>query len=345
MLPIEALTAKLDSYPRLSLAEYPTPLEHLPSISKELDRPVYIKRDDQIGPGMGGSKTRKLEYLLAHAQKFHARKVVTFGGLQSNHARLTAAAARKLGMQAHLFYFAPRPALMEGNLVISQLLGARMHFIPLGSTGAGMSLEATCRLVRMLALARIGPHYFIPVGGHNWRGCLGYVRAAVEIDRQAREMGLDKAWFVAAAGTGGTLAGLMAGLALAGSPIRLQGIDVGKLWKSFPASIAHIAAELCSRLGSPMDFNPAQIPLIEKEYCGEAYAIPSRAGDDALRRVARSEGILLDPVYTAKAFAGLLDLVERKQLGQNEPVIFLHTGGNPALFARTEIFPQQRDYI
>ncbi len=343
MLPFEALTEKLDSYPRLPLAEYPTPLEPLTCLSKELGRPIYIKRDDQIGPGLGGSKTRKLEYLLAHAQKLNARKVVTFGGLQSNHARLTAAAACKLGMQAHLFYFDPRPALMKGNLAINQLLGARMHFVPLGSTGAGMTLEATCRLVRLLALARVGPHYFIPVGGHGWRGCLGYVRAALEVDRQARQLGLEKAWLVVAAGSGGTLAGLMAGLALVESSIKLQGIDVGKLWKTFPASIAHIAGELCSRLGAPLHFHPAQVPLIESEYCGEAYAVPTRAGEEALRRMAGSEGVLLDPVYTAKAFAGLLDLVERKQLGENEPVIFLHTGGNPALFAKAEEFHNSPD--
>jgi 1-aminocyclopropane-1-carboxylate deaminase/D-cysteine desulfhydrase-like pyridoxal-dependent ACC family enzyme len=270
---------------------------------------------------------------LAHAQKLKTRKVVTFGGLQSNHARLTAAAACKLGMQAHLFYFAPCPAIMEGNLAINQLLGAHLHFIPLGSTGAGMTLETTCRLVHLLSLARLGRHYFIPVGGHGWRGCLGYVRAALEVDRQAREMGLEKAWLVVAAGSGGTLAGLMAGLAMVESPLRLQGIDVGKLWKAFPVSIAHIASELCSRLGAPMPFHPAQVPLIESTYCGEAYAVPSQAGEAALRRLARSEGILLDPVYTAKAFAGLLDLVENKQLGDNKPVIFLHTGGNPALFS------------
>jgi D-cysteine desulfhydrase family pyridoxal phosphate-dependent enzyme len=336
--PFEMVTAKLESYPRLPLANYPTPLEPLPCLSKDLGRSIYIKRDDQIGPGMGGNKTRKLEYLLAHAQKLKARKIVTFGGLQSNHARLTAAAACKLGMQTHLFYFTPRPAVLEGNLAIIHLLGANLHFIPLRSTGAGMTLEATCRLVRMMALARVGSHYFIPVGGHSWRGCLGYVRAAIEIDRQARELGLENPWLVVAAGSGGTLAGLMAGLTLVESPLRLQGIDVGKLWKSFPDSIAHIASELCIRLGAPIHFHPAQVPLIEEIYCGDAYSIPSQAGNDALRRVARCEGILLDPVYTAKAFAGLLDLIEHKRLGNNEPVIFLHTGGNPALFASPELF-------
>jgi len=331
--PQELLT-ELEAFPRLPLAEYPTPLEFLPRLSKELGRAIYIKRDDGIGPGLGGNKTRKLEYLLAEAQQKRARKIVTFGGLQSNHARITAAAARQCGMEPHLVYFERRPPRMVGNLLLNELLGARMHFIPFGGGGdGGMTLETTIRLVRLVAWLTVGPHYFIPVGGHSWRGCLGYVRAAVEMDEQAHALGIENAYIVLAAGSGGTLAGLMAGLALLDSPLQLLGIDVGKLWKRFPASIAHLAGELCKRLGQPRAFTPAQIPMIEETYVGQAYAVPSVQCIAAIKRLARLEGILLDPVYTAKAFAGLLDLVECKQLGRDEPVIFLHTGGLPALFA------------
>jgi 1-aminocyclopropane-1-carboxylate deaminase/D-cysteine desulfhydrase-like pyridoxal-dependent ACC family enzyme len=285
--------------------------------------------------------------LLAEAQERRARQVVTFGGLQSNHARITAAAARQVGMEPHLFYFERRPSRMVGNLLLNQLLGAQMHFVPFGG-GGGMTLEATIRLVHWVAWAMVGPHYFIPVGGHTWRGCLGYVRAAVELDEQARALGIENAHVVLAAGSGGTLAGLMAGLALLGSPLQLLGIDVGKLWKGFPPSIARLANEICARLsqdrvqGGPQSaarvwsgesFRSDQVPLIEGTYVGQAYAVPSEQGNAALKRLARAEGILLDPVYTGKAFAGLLDLVERKQLGRDEPVIFLHTGGLPALFA------------
>ena len=323
---------ELEAFPRLPLAEYPTPLEFLPRLSKELGRAIYIKRDDGIGPGLGGNKTRKLEYLLAEAQQKRARKIVTFGGLQSNHARITAAAARQCGMEPHLFYFERRPPRMVGNLLLNELLGARMRFIPFGGGGdGGMTLETTIRLVRLVAWLTVGPHYFIPVGGHSWRGCLGYVRAAVEMDEQAHALGIENAYIVLAAGSGGTLAGLMAGLALLDSPLQLLGIDVGKLWKRFPASIAHLASELCKRLGQPRAFT--QVPMIEETYVGQAYAVPSEQCIAAIKRLARLEGILLDPVYTGKAFAGLLDLVECKQLGRDEPVIFLHTGGLPALFA------------
>jgi D-cysteine desulfhydrase family pyridoxal phosphate-dependent enzyme len=305
----------------------------LPRLSAELGRQVYIKRDDGIGPGMGGNKTRKLEYLLADALQQKARKVVTFGGLQSNHARITAAAARKVGLEAHLFYFERRPARLTGNLLLNQLLGAKMHFIPLGGGDGSISLETTIRLVGWLSRLMVGRSYFIPVGGHTWLGCLGYAQAAVEIDAQARELGIEKAWLLLAAGSGGTLAGLLAGLAAIGSPLRPLGIDVGKLWKGFPASIAHLASEICARLGQPRTFTPQETPLVEATYVGEKYGVPSQAGMAALYRLARLEGILLDPVYTAKAFAGMLDLAESGKLGRDEPLIFLHTGGLPALFA------------
>jgi len=331
----QQLSEKLDALPRVPLAEYPTPLEPLPRLSDNLGRPVWIKRDDQIGPGLGGNKTRKLEYLLADAQQRGERKIVTFGGLQSNHARLTVAAANRLGMQTHLFYFERCPTRLCGNLVLNRALGAKMHFIPLGG-GGGMTIEASIRLVRWLAWLRLGPHYFIPVGGHNVLGCLGYVRAALEIDQQARTMGLQDARLVLAAGSGGTLAGLMAGLALIDSPLRLMGIDVGKLWKGFPASIARLAEEICTFLGEPRNFSADQVPLVEERYVGQAYGQPSPEGLGALSCLASLEGILLDPVYTAKAFAGLLDLSRQNKLGSDKPLIFLHTGGLPALFAFEE---------
>ncbi|MGE5137897.1 MAG: pyridoxal-phosphate dependent enzyme [Rudaea sp.] len=326
------MTARLDAFPRYALASYPTPLEPLPAISRELGRPVYIKRDDEIGPGLGGNKTRKLEYLIADARRRGARKVVTFGGLQSNHARLTAAAARRFGMEPHLFYFERRPPVLRGNLILNDLLGARMHFIPLGSS-SGRTVEETSRLVHLIALALVGPHYFIPVGGHNWLGALGYVRAALEIEAQARALGIEKATLVVAAGSGGTLAGLLAGLALCGSAVHPLGIDVGRLWRGFPGSIARLANEVSERLGAGQRFLADQVPLIENTYVGERYGEPCAEGEDAMRLLARCEGILLDPVYTGKAFAGLLGLARDGKIEGDEPLIFMHTGGVPALFA------------
>lgn len=329
-----SLRSRLDRYPRLPLAEYPTPLHLLPRLSEQLQRPIYLKRDDEIGPGGGGNKTRKLEYLLAEAQQRGARKVATFGGLQSNHARITAAAARRYSMEPHLFYFERKPPRLEGNLFLNQLFGAHMHFIPFGGGGeASMTIETTIRLVRFIAWLRIGPHTFIPVGGHSWRGCLGYVRAALELDEQARGLGIENAQVIMAAGSGGTLAGMIAGLHLIDSSLCPLGIDVGRLWKNFPISIARLASELRARLNQPHAFTASDIPLIENTYVGSRYAVPTEPCQAAIRRLAQAEGVILDPVYTGKAFAGLLDLIERRQLGRDEPIIFLHTGGLPALFA------------
>jgi D-cysteine desulfhydrase family pyridoxal phosphate-dependent enzyme len=334
MLSGDSILQKLERFPRIPLAEYPTPLEHLPRLAAQLKREIFIKRDDNLGPALGGNKTRKLEYLLGEVKQQGLDKVVTFGGLQSNHARLTAAASRKLGLDPHLFYFEARPEQFTGNLLLNELLGAQMHFFPWASGGDGtMNLETTNRLVHLLAWLRLGRHYFIPVGGYSWRGCLGYVRAAVEIETQAHALGIEKAHLVLAAGTGGTLTGLLAGLTLMESSLRPLAIDIGKLWKGFPTSLARLATEICARLGARHSFKARDIPLIENTYVGSKYGLPSESGEHAIKLLARTEGILLDPVYTGKAFAGMLDLIEKRELGSNDPIIFLHTGGLPALFA------------
>jgi D-cysteine desulfhydrase family pyridoxal phosphate-dependent enzyme len=328
------LLARLDARPRVVLGETPTPLQRVERLSAELGRPVFVKRDDLLGPALGGNKTRKLEYLMAEARQQGATRVATFGGPQSNHARLTAAAASLLGMEAHLLYFERRPDRLTGNLLLNELLGARMHFFPLSTKRPRpRPLETTIRLARLLARLRCGPHYFIPVGGHTWLGALGYVRAAVEIDEQARAQGVNDAHLVVAAGSGGTLAGLLAGLRLAGSRLRPLGIDVGRLWKAFPHSVAHLATEVCTQLGEPHAFEAGDVPLVEGTYVGEVYGRPSEAGNAALVRLVRTEGILLDPVYTAKAFAGLLGEAAGGRLGAADPILFVHTGGLPALFA------------
>jgi len=332
----EELARRLEAIPRVPLVNEPTPLEFLPRLSAAIGRPIYLKRDDGIGPAMGGNKARKLEYLLADALRRGHHRVVTYGGLQSNHARITAAAARRLGLEPHLFYFAPRPSRLTGNLLLNDLLGAHMHFLPFGGSARPRSLAWTDFLVHLLAWVRVGRHYFIPVGGRSVLGGLGYVRAALELHRQAQAEGLENAWVVMAVGTGGTLAGLWAGFTLLRSPFRLLGMDIGALWKNFPATIARLAEQICARLGEPHRFSASEVPLIERTYVGSGYGVPSPQGNEALRRLARIEGILLDPIYTAKAFAGMLELSEKGQLGKEEPVIFLHTGGLPALFAFEE---------
>ena len=337
MLTPDQMQERLEGFPRLRYGLYPTPLEPLDNLSAELNGPrLWVKRDDQIGPGMGGNKGRKLEFLMGEVQRQGKKKVITYGGLQSNHARMTAACCAALGLEAHLFFFEKRPDSFEGNLLLDRLFGAKMHFLPFGGGGDGsMTIEATNRLVRPLSLVLVGPGaYFIPVGGHNSTGCLGYVKAALELHEQVAAMGLDeqRVTVVTACGTGGTLAGLMAGFSSLASPIQLLGIDVGKLWKAFPNSLARLTTGLCQALGQDTRFGPEDVPIIEGRYVGSGYAKYSEAAGSAIKRLARSDGIILDPVYTGKAFAGLLDLIDRGRFSPDEHVIFLHTGGAPGLW-------------
>ncbi|HSM54631.1 MAG TPA: pyridoxal-phosphate dependent enzyme [Candidatus Sulfomarinibacteraceae bacterium] len=338
----DELRLALARYPRLSYGHTPTPLQPLERLSKRQARwpQLWIKRDDGIGPGGGGNKGRKLEFLMADVSAQGRRKVITYGGLQSNHARMTAAACARLGLQAHLFFFAPRPALLQGNLLLDHLCGARLHFIPFSGGGDGsMTLAMTNRLVRLLSFCLLGPGaYFIPVGGHSLTGCLGYVDAALELHQQVQELGLPPArtTIVTAAGTGGTFAGLLAGLALLESPLRVLGLDVGKLWKAFPASVAWLTQALCRELGGSQTFTAGGLPLVEHTYAGPGYAKLTPQTTRAIRLLARSEGIVLDPVYTGKAFAGLWDLIQQGAFGPDEHVIFLHTGGLPGLWAYAE---------
>jgi 1-aminocyclopropane-1-carboxylate deaminase/D-cysteine desulfhydrase-like pyridoxal-dependent ACC family enzyme len=334
----ERLRQRLDSFAPVSFGLYPTPLEPLATLSRELGGPrLWIKRDDGIGPAMGGNKGRKLDFLMGDVLRQHKGKVATFGGLQSNHARMTAAACASLDLKAHLFFFARRPATLEGNLALDSLLGARLHFIPLASGGDGsLSIEATIRLVRWLATLVVGPGlYFVPVGGHTAVGALGYVSAALEIHEQAvsLDLPLERTTIVVAAGTGGTLAGLAAGLALLRSPMQVLGIDVGRLWRRFPESVATLATQACLVLGEARPFTGPLIPIIERTYVGPGYAILTPAAREAIALMAGREGILLDPVYTGKAWAGLLDLTRNGHFAADEHVIFLHSGGAPGLFA------------
>jgi D-cysteine desulfhydrase len=324
----------LERLPRRSLGSYPTPLVELENLSRELGRPVYVKRDDTLGPAAGGNKTRKLEYLLADAIEKGEEKIVTVGGPQSNHARLTAAAARMLGLEPHLLLFGSRPKKAVGNLLLDELVGAELHFISPGPIADGAcTFEELDGYVRRQAAERVGDHYYIPLGGSNGLGSVGYLRAALELEEQAKHVGVEDAWLVVATGSGGTLAGLLAGLRTIGSRVRLIGIDVARIWKNSPQLVARMANDALGLLGLSAIVEPANVTLIEGTYVGLGYAVPTEEGVAAIRHLLREEGLLLDPTYTGKAFAGLLDLQASGQFGDNDPVIFWHTGGLPGLFA------------
>lgn len=337
MMP-SSLSDQLHQFPRLDYGRTPTSLQFLPNLTQKLAGPqLWLKRDDEIGPGSGGNKGRKLEFIMADVQQKGKKKVITFGGTQSNHCQMTAAACAKLGLEAHLFFFEKRPSTLQGNLLLNELLGAKMHFIPFGGDSAQtMTLETTIRLVKLVSTLRLGPRaYFMPVGGHSVIGGLGYVVAALEIHEQVVALGLDPASVkvITAVGTGGTLAGLMAGLHLIRSPIKLLGIDIDKIWKGIPASIAHLASEICHALGEDHTFATSDVPIIPEVYAGEGFGVFTEETAVAIRTMAQTEGILLDPVFTGKAFAGVLDLVQKGAFSTHDNLIFLHSGGAPGLWS------------
>ena len=309
----------IDSFPRLSLGIFPTPIHKLENISRLLGREIYIKRDDMSGLGLGGNKTRKLEFLLAEAKARGAEIVFTTGGAQSNHAMLTAAAAGRLGMKAILVLKKRGVTDCVGNQLLERLMGTEVRFVDTDDY-ADIYAEMD-RIGRELGR----PYYKIPCGGSNALGALGYVDCAREIAGQ----GLRFDHIVCAEGSGGTMAGLALGakLFLPGTKVHGMMVDTDPFDQITPALMRETAAllEIAPEI-TPEDY-------LLRDMCGPGYAIASPAGNAAVALMARREGIFLDPVYTGKAFAGLLELVEEGAFGEEERVLFLHSGGAGGLFA------------
>ncbi len=328
----------LHAFPRVGLAQLPTAVEPLPRLSAELPGPeVWVKRDDCTGLGMGGNKVRKLEYLLGQALVDGVDTVITVGGVQSNHARQTAAAAARLGLRCELVLprVVPRDGVdyeHGGNVLLDELFGARVHVVD-DETAAARTIQ---QLVQ--AASERGDRAVVhPPGGSTAIGALGYVHAAMEL---AEQIGVGRPPFeriYLAVGTGGTLAGLLCGLQLAGREIPVRGVCVARPAAEQRDAVMALAAETSALLGrSPPD---AEALDLDDGHLGDGYGVPSAAGREAIGRCARNEGLLLDPVYTSKAMAALLADAERGTLGSG-PVLFWHTGGAPALFAyRDELSP------
>jgi D-cysteine desulfhydrase family pyridoxal phosphate-dependent enzyme len=306
---------------KIPLAHLPTPVEPLDRLSECLGGPrLLVKRDDQTGLALGGNKARKLEFLCAEAQAQGCDTLVTGGGSQSNHARMTAAAANRLGLECHLVMAGEPGGAPTGNLLLSRVLGAHLHFI--GERGY-YELEAA---IEELAgrLAREGRRpYAIPIGGASVTGACAYVEAAAELLAQIPGR-VD--WVVVADGSGGTHAGLLAGLA---SRARVLGIDVGTR-PDLDDRVPELAQKAALAAGCPP---PEAHAVIDHGRFGPGYAEPTPECLEAIRLTARLEGLLLDPVYTGKAMAGLLGWAREGRFTGGETVVFWHTGGAPALFA------------
>lgn len=322
----------LSVFPRRRYTAGKTPIERAPRLSEALGGPeIYIKRDDLLGLAAGGNKTRKLEFLVADALARGADTLITCGAIQSNHCRLTLAAAAKEGLRCRFVLEERHPGAYDpkagGNNFLYRLLGVEaVQVVPKGTD----TMKAMAAVADELAsVGRRG--YVIPVGGSNPIGATGYVACAQEIMEQTFDLGLQIQAVVCASGSTGTQAGLVAGFHGCSMHVPVIGVNVMGTKASQEALVHRLARETAAHVGIRHDIPRETVTCLE-DYVGPGYSVPTPAMAEAVRMLARTEGILLDPVYTGKAMAGLIDLVRKGFFKKDSNVLFLHTGGSPALY-------------
>ena len=323
----------LARFPRRRYTPYWTPIEPMPFLSAALGGPeLWIKRDDMLGLASGGNKTRKLEFLVADALAQGADTLITVGAVQSNHCRLTLAAARREGLECQLVLEERVPGSYDadasGNNLLFRLLGAeRVEVVP-----GGGDLAATMQGLANNLAAQGRTAYVIPGGGSNALGALGYVACADEVLAQTFDLSLALDHVVVSSGSGGTHAGLVAGFHAAQAGLPVTGISVRAERVAQEAKIRALADDALRLAGAAAGV-PSEAVVVDDAYVGPGYSLPTDAMAEAVQLFARHEGILLDPVYTGKTAAGLIGLVRRGRFEPGERVLFVHTGGSPALYA------------
>lgn len=323
-------------FPRVQLATWPTPLQHLPRYGALMSHPhVYIKRDDFMALGMGGNKLRHLEFWLGAALAQGADVVVACGRPESNQCRLTAAAAAKLGLDCILVHNTERPKFLQGNILLSHLFGAKSLY--LGETDEDTRQQKAETLVERLKAEGRNPYLI----GDVALGCLGYVNAAIELHQQALAQNIDLRQVVIVGAMGGTAAGFLFGTALLGHPFHVHVISVEYpkevLWAILERNFTAIGALLGMRPNATL----AEVATVHMDYLGPGYALPTPEAIQTVCDLAQTEGILLENVYTSKTVWGLRDLVARGVISPQEAVCVIHTGGGPALFGQAHLYQPQ----
>jgi len=319
-----------DDLPRVGIAHLPTPLEPLSRLTAQLNGPeLWVKRDDQTGLATGGNKARKLEFLVGQALSERADTLITCGAAQSNHARQTAAAAAKYGLNAVLVLQGQPVSQVQGNLLLDHLLGAEIVWAGDQPADARMA-----EVSRDLEDKGRRP-YVVPYGGSNPAGASGYVVAMHELLEQCGRQGRSFDHLVFATSSGGTQAGLVLGARVFGFEGSVLGISVDPSTPTLCSSLADLTTATAAFLNLDLTFAPADFH-VNDDYIGGGYGVVSELERDAIRTMARAEGLILDPVYTGRAFGGLLDLISRGAFGADEKVLFWHTGGTGGLFAKSE---------
>lgn len=309
--------------PRLHFAHLPTLIEELPRLSAELQGPrLLVKRDDQTGLAFGGNKTRKLEYLLAAAQQAGAQTIISAGAVQSNHCRQTVAAAAKFGLDCILVLFGEPPKPPDGNHLLHYLLGAEIVFTK------REDIEQTLEDVFAKSQSKGRKPYLIPYGGSNPTGAMGYVNAMLELAEQL----VSPDWIVFPSSSGGTQAGMLVGARLTGFTGKILGISVDEPEDILKQRVAELATQTAAFMGETMAFTPQDV-LVNDHYLGGGYAVMGKTEIEAIQMFAKKEALLLDPVYTGRAAAGMIDLIRKGYFDISDTILFWHTGGCPALFA------------
>jgi D-cysteine desulfhydrase len=319
----------LDQHPRASLGFFPTPLMNLQRLSQHLGGPrILMKRDDQSGLALGGNKTRKLEYLVGAAIAAGCDTLITGGATQSNHCRQTAAAAAASGLECHLVLGGEAPPTAQGNLLLDQLLGAHIHW-----SGEWRKGEQMPQIADRLRAKGRNP-YIIPYGGSSATGALGYVHAAAELKTQLANLDQRISHMLFASSSGGTQAGLIVGAHQAGLNCQVIGICIDKEEDAdtpYAERLRTLTNETAALFGIDQRFDDAAITL-EERFTGQGYGVVGDTERNAIGLLARTEGILLDPVYTGRAMGGLLRLIDEGVFGPDDTLLFWHTGGAPTLF-------------
>lgn len=332
----------LARFPRVFLAHLPTPLERLDRLTKELGGPeIWIKRDDCTGLSTGGNKTRKLEFLMAEALAQSADTVITQGATQSNHARQTAAFSAKLGLACHIL-LEDRTGSNDANYNTNgNVLLDHLHGATTSRRAGGVDMAAEMELLADQQRAEGRKPYVIPGGGSNPTGALGYVNCAFELVGQANDRGLQIDHIVTATGSAGTQAGLITGLKALNAGIPLLGIGVRAPKEKQEENVFALAQRTAEKLGCTGVVQRGDV-VADTTYVGKGYGIPREDTLEAIRMFAQLEGLLLDPVYSGKGAAGLIDLVRKGHFTRGQRVVFLHTGGAAGLFGYDAVFAEDR---
>jgi len=321
----------MNHIPRLNFAHLPTPIEELPRLSETLGGPrILVKRDDQTGLAFGGNKTRKLEFLVAEAQEQGAKTLISAGAIQSNHCRQTAAAAARFGFECILVLTGEMPKQPSANLLLDRLFGARIVTVA-DRKDRDRILQETFDQA-----AKDGKKpYLVPYGGSSPTGALGYAFAMEELMNQMRGSPQDFGsldWIVFGTSSGGTHAGLVLGQRVFGYKGKVLGISIDEPAAWLQKNVSALASSASEKLRERIEFDPAGV-LANDDYCRAGYGVLTDAEREAVGVFAKTEGLLLDPVYTGRAAAGMIDLIRKGFFEKDETILFWHTGGGPALFA------------